>query len=91
MIRVITIYLFKQQGCSHCAAAAREAAKFRALRPEVLVVELDESMREHQIDGFTAKATPAYLFKINQEAAHQHTGVLTASALSKLSDQLLGA
>lgn len=87
-IRSVVIYLFKQQGCQHCRTALAEVVKFRAARPEALVVELDESAGEHVIGGFRAKATPSYLFRVGQQVATTHEGILNAKQLAKMFDDM---
>jgi hypothetical protein len=71
-----------QAGCPACHAAEPELTKFMSRHPDVLVIRID-ARRGREVAGFTAKATPAYLFKSGDDK-FKHVDPLKAEDLDDI-------
>lgn len=83
-----TLYLFFQEGCSHCNTAKKHMESFKAKHPGLLVIELNVSKFNWRIAEFEPKMTPAYLLTINRTAVWNHEGVLNDQGLKKIDVEL---
>jgi hypothetical protein len=87
-LRAVAIFVYVQSGCKACAAAKPHLESFRRNHPEIIVTELDVSRYPWEIGGREPRATPQYLFKIDNEFVHEHKGALTTKQLDKIVGEL---
>lgn len=76
------LYVFKQDGCPACEAAAPELAKFTAKHPTVTVLTLDANGPFAERLGVKVKATPTYVFRHGNDAVTR-AGAMKLGELEK--------
>ena len=72
-----SLYLFVQDGCEACAAAAPAWERLRREDPtSLIIIPLHVNRRDWDILGWRPKGTPGYALVVNGRLVKKHVGAL---------------